>query len=315
MKFLLTGGSGYLGGRLAAHLRSRGHDVLIASRSNRGKSPGCLPWPLSHEQLAAAGEIHTIVHLASPDQRSAGTDSIAFLKTSVDLAWSACEMTAGVRPSPALIYLSTVHVYGANCEGLVTEEKRPEPTHPYGLGKRLAEEVVQLFRRRNGIPALCIRLSNAFGAPATPEIAQWHLLFNDLCRQAVTGDTLTLNTRSDQRRNFVTLADAARAIEFLALRPGEWAADGLIHIGGGLNLTNAEAAELIAQRTNTLLGKTVGIRYADSAVTQPARNFEFGTKRLADLSFHWENDADGEIDATLRFCVRQGGFPVAAAGG
>jgi UDP-glucose 4-epimerase len=309
MRFLLTGGSGYLGGRLTGHLRKHGHNVVISSRNHRAQKEDFVPWPFTRQQLASAGGIDMIVHMASPDQRSAGADSPAFLKTSVDLAWSVCEPVAGLSPSPGLIYLSTVHVYGASCQGLVTEETLPAPSHPYGLGKRLAEEVVHLFRRRSGFPALCIRLSNAFGAPATPDIAQWHLLFNDLCRQAVTGETLTLNSRSDQRRNFVTLADAARAIEFLALRRADWPSDGVIHVGGGLNLTNVEAAELIATRARTLLGKKAQIRYADSAETQPSRNFEFDTTRLADLSFEWENDADGEIDATLRFCSRQMASP------
>jgi len=212
-----------------------------------------------------------------------------------------------------MLYLSSAHVYGT-WEGTITEQTHPQPLHPYGLGKRLAEEVTLLFRRRNDVPTLCIRLSNVFGAPAKAEITQWNLLFNDLCRQAVTTDTLTLNSAGTQRRNFVTLTDAARAIDFLAARPSDWPADGIIHVGGGMDLSILEAAELVKSRAKVVLEKVVSIKQAASVNGTTSPPFQFSIDRLSALAFKWNNDADREIDETLRLCARHWGSLSPCAG-
>ena len=62
------------------------------------------------------------------------------------------------------IYLSTIHVYGANLSGTIDEKTKLNPTSNYAITKVMAENAIQNFRKSN-IKCLIIRLSNAYGAP------------------------------------------------------------------------------------------------------------------------------------------------------
>jgi UDP-glucose 4-epimerase len=297
MTFLVIGGKGYLGGRLSDWLRSNGHRVLVASRTaGRNAYGDVLPWPI----VDVPERIDTVVHLASPDQNAAAADPAGFLATSAELAWTVCDLASRLQPAPLLLYVSTFHVYGNQAEGLITEALSPRPSHPYALGKWMGEQTVQYFRHR-GLSALCLRLSNAFGAPANPDMSQWHLLFNDLCRQAVSTGSLVVRSVA-QKRNFITIEDVCRAIEFVAHRPGCRPPDGILHVGSELNLTVAEVAEIVAERARLTLGREVEVR-GPSDTSRGGRDFEFSIVRLRDCSFAWTNPVNREIDETLRICT------------
>jgi UDP-glucose 4-epimerase len=254
-----------------------------------------LPWPV----IDLREHIDAVVHLASPDQNAAAADPAGFLATSAELAWTVCDLVSRLQPAPVLLYVSTFHVYGSEAAGVITEALPPGPSHPYALGKWMGEQAVQYFRRR-GLPALCLRLSNAFGAPADAEISQWGLVFNDLCRQAVCTGAVAVRNAA-QRRNFITLEDFCRALEFVACCPACRPPDGILNLGGELNLTMAEVAEMVAARARVILGRNVEIHLP--AVPGRGTDFEFSIARLRDYSFNWTSPVDREIDETLRMCT------------
>ena len=71
MRVLVTGGFGYLGGRIAQSLSAEGHKIVLGSRVKQ-QSPGWLPdadvvqieWINSESLLAICSEIDVIVHAA-----------------------------------------------------------------------------------------------------------------------------------------------------------------------------------------------------------------------------------------------------------
>src|SRR5207247_1702625 len=143
-----------------------------------------LSTPLAHADV--------VVHLAAPDHAQATRDPPAALMAGAVTAWRIMDSVARQTRPPAVIYPSTFHVHGRDLRGNVTEATIPKPTHPYALGKRFGEEVLQLFRREQNVTGLVVRLSNAFGCPAGTEISQWSLVFNDLCSQAATQGQIVL---------------------------------------------------------------------------------------------------------------------------
>src|SRR5262249_17918870 len=152
-----------------------------------------------------------------------------------------------------------------NARGVVDEATVPQPVHPYALGRYVGELVMQFFRRQHGVRALCVRMANAVGAPISRDVPRWSLVGNDLCLQAVTTKRLQLKTAGTQRRNFLTLHDAARAIEFLGLHPELWPEDGIIHLGSAMNLSIRELAERIAAEVSASMGFSPPIAAAAEA--------------------------------------------------
>jgi UDP-glucose 4-epimerase len=243
------------------------------------------------------------IHLAAPDEIAAAADPLVALRAGGELTWNTLAVLAGYSPPPAFLYLSTFHVYGQNGHGAVDEGTVPLPSHPYGLGRYVGENVVQTFRQQNGIKALCVRMSNAVGAPMSVDVPRWSLVFNDLCLQAVVNKKLVLKTAGAQRRNFLTLHDAARAIEFLALRSEAWPGDGVIHLGSPMNLSIREVAERVAAEVTASLGFTPAISLATQEAAEHGQELSFCIDRLSAMGFTWTNRVEAEIRDTLKLCV------------
>jgi len=148
-----------------------------------------------------------------------------------------------------------------------------------------------------------IRLSNSFGAPMTPDVDRWTLLVNDLCRQAAISGELHLNSAGSQLRDFITLADVARAVNHLLELDAKQLADGLFNLGGGKAMSILEMTERIAARWRVLTRSDIAIvRPAGDGVTPPGLNYR--CDKLAATGFMLTGQIDREIDDTLQLCLR-----------
>lgn len=310
MRWVLLGGIGYVGGRVSQYLRAQGHHVCVTTRRPLRDVPAWLSVDevvqadlVDQSQLrtALAGR-DVALHLAAPDEIAAAADPLLALRAGGELTWNTLAVLAQCSPPPLFLYLSTFHVYGQNGHGSVDEATVPLPAHPYSLGRYMGENVAQVFRQRSGIKALCVRMSNALGAPMSVDVSRWSLVFNDLCLQAVVNKTLVLKTAGTQRRNFLTLHDAGRAIEFLALHSGAWPGDGIIHLGSPMNLSIQEVAERVAAEVAASLGHTPPIVRGEQAGVGQGQALDFRIDRLAAMGFTWTNLVEAEIRATLRLC-------------
>lgn len=310
MRFVLLGGVGYVGGRLCEYLRANGHHVCVTTRRCIDEVPSWLAVDevvqadlVDESQLRAALTGRDVaIHLAAPDEITAAADPLAALRAGGELIWNALKVLGECSPPPLFLYLSTFHVYGQNGYGDVDEETVPLPHHPYGLGHLLGEAVTRMVRGQRKIRALCIRMSNAFGAPLSIDVPRWSLVFNDLCLQAVANRRLILKTSGRQRRNFITLHDVARAMEFLSLHANEWPADGLIQLGSSMNLSIKEAAERVAVGAEAVLGSKPEIVVAKKEESGAGQELKFHVDRLSAMGFSWTGSAQEEIRATLRLC-------------
>ena len=307
---LITGGSGYVGGRIVRRLASR-EDILlrIGSRQRDGVFPAWLgcgsPVPLdmmSSESLAfACSGIETIIHLAALNEIDSSTDPERALLVnglgSLKLLQAAEQ--AGVR---RFIYFSTAHVYGAPLAGRITERTLPRPVHPYAITHRIAEDFVLAAHDRKALTGIVVRLSNSYGAPADSAVNRWSLLVNDLCRQAVTSRVLTLKSSGLQRRDFIALDDVARAAEhFIFLAPTQ-CGDGLFNLGGESSFKIIEIAERIAARCQVVLGYTPEVCRPQPLPDEVCAELDFSIEKLKSTGFSLSGNMDEEIDATLLLC-------------
>jgi UDP-glucose 4-epimerase len=315
MKVLITGGFGYLGGRLGLFLASRpGHEVLLGSRQ-KNESPLWLPHVMvvQSQWNSTAGleqiclGVDTVVHLAGMNAQECATDPSAALEFNAGV--TARLLQAAVRQGvKRFIYLSTAHVYGSPLTDVITEETRPSSLHPYATSHRAGEDVVREANQRGVIEGIVIRLSNAYGAPAHKGANCWMLLVNDLCRQAATTGAMTLRSSGMQRRDFVPLQEACRAIEHLLRSPLQDLRGDVFNLGGEWSPTVWEMACLVQQRCTAVLGITPTLTRVAPQADEVTADLEYRLDALRGSGFHPEIDRIGEIDRLLEFC--QAAFPV-----
>jgi len=219
--------------------------LLADGQSVRGLVRGRVPWlqvpqldcdlcTIDHGELAdACAGADAIVHLAGEDEVLAARDPSAALRSTVVATERVAEAAriAGVR---RLVYLSTVHVYGARMTpGMtLTEDLRPEPRSAYAIS-RLACEHVAAGLAVDAYDLVVLRVTNSVGAPVHPRVDRWSLVTNDLARQGAVAGRLALQSAGTQWRDFVALDDVCAAIMAACRIDGAVVAPGTYNFGSG----------------------------------------------------------------------------------
>lgn len=311
-RILVTGGLGYVGGRVVAHLaREFGSDhVRIGARD----TSRCPDWAQAIEiveadvrdatalRMAMAG-VDAVVHLAAVDENESRRDpdlALAVNGRGTRLTVEAAA-TYGVR---RFLYVSTFHVYGPNAASPISEDSPTRPTHPYAITHHVAEDFVYGAAHDYNIEAIIMRLSNGFGFPMDDGVRRWTLVFNDLCYQAVSSGRLVLRTPGADERDFIPLEDVARATGHLLSLPAEALGNGVFNVGTGRSLSIRAVAEFVAARFFYCRGRRVSIEAPEPRESIPGENVRFDVSKLLATGFSLQGDWEAEVDGTIEVAER-----------
>lgn len=310
-QILITGGFGYLGGRIAVELAYvPGWKIWLGSRTERSV-PDCLPHGetvvmdvLDPDSLPAAmRDVQAVIHLAAINENDCVADPhhAVIVNSLGTLNTLQVAIAAGVE---RFIYFSTAHVYGSPLIGNISEQTLPRPIHPYAITHRAAEDFVLAEHNQMKICGIVVRLSNGFGAPTHPDVDRWTLLVNDLCCQAVQNRTLVLRSSGLQQRDFIALTDVGRAVAHLLSLPREDCGDGLFNLGGETSLSIWQMAQRIANRCQAVLGFTPEIIRPEPVGEEVDPSLNYNMDKIIKTGFHLTGNIDQEIDNTLLFCKK-----------
>lgn len=305
---LISGGLGYLGGRIALGLHQAGYKITCGTRHETVTAPDWLPemqmanlnWDSEKLLLNACKNIDCIIHLAAMNEVESLKDPAGALLMN-GLATLRLLEAAKKTNVKRFIYFSTAHVYGSPLEGEIDEKTLPRPIHPYAITHKVSEDFVLAAHSQRLVEGIVIRLSNGFGFPATPSVDRWTLLVNDLCRQVVVSGELRLNSPGLQQRDFITLGDIANATRHLInLNPNQLD-DGLFNLGGMRSISIIEMTKIVANRWHKITGVNPPIIRPDGKSIS-SNSFDYSCKKLLSTGFKLSSLIDDEIDATLRLC-------------
>jgi nucleoside-diphosphate-sugar epimerase len=279
-RYLIVGGSGYFGARLAEALRGAAR-VTITRRSS---SPARDTWieragiEAVHFDSAEGGEIpvggrfDAVINLAMPGATEAARDLETGRTRALAAADACLRLLEGDRAS-RMVHFSTFHVYGGEPRVLYEEGDVAVPSSPYGHIHLEAERLVLANDR-----VVVVRPSNLVGVPAHADLGdQARLLFLDLCRQAAAG-TIRLRNDGLSFRDFLPFEDAIVAVRNL--------------VGGSLsghrlfNLARGEAIRLdvVARMIRSVAGDAASIEFGtgQDAYREP---FTISNERLRALGW------------------------------
>jgi UDP-glucose 4-epimerase len=305
MNFLITGGSGYLAGRLAEFLAKKNHYVRLASRSPLSLRPQntdtiLIDWD-SPETIAMACEnIETIIHTAGMNARESEANPVHSVLFNTILTGKLMAIAVAQKVKK-FIYFSTAHVYNSPLTGEIDEETCPRNHHPYASSHRAAEDLLKFYSEKSTTKSIILRLSNSYGAPFSKNSDCWGLLFNDICRQIVTTRKVILNSRGSQRRDFIPLAMVEQATEYLAhlnfAEPFK-----LLNLGSAWAPTILEATEFTRMRCHFLFGFLPELILTPNNPREADTSLRFDISRLRETGFSLIPDQTVELDQLLVFC-------------
>lgn len=308
---LITGGLGYLGGRIARWLAEQaGFTVRIADLAIPPVPTDWFSGELIQADLTdeadmerACSGVRHVVHLAALNEIDSARDPDRALLVNT-LATAKLVRKAIEAGAEKFMYFSTAHVYGAPLTGTINEATLPRPVHPYATTHRAAEDLVLGARDLGQLEGLVVRLSNGIGAPAHSSVNRWTLVGNDLCRQAVTRRELVLKSNGLQQRDFICLHDVERGVEHLLRLSKTDAGDGLFNLGGNCSLSIFEMTERIADRCEAVLGFRPPITRVSPRPGETADRLDYRIDKILGTGFSLTGSLDDEIDRTLRLCQK-----------
>lgn len=310
-RVLITGGVGYIGGRLCGHLETaQGSELRVTSHrppeALPGWADGIRVWEIDFANLSAdaldqlVSGVETIVHLAALNARECALDpgkAIAVNIAATQALIAAAER-AGVKK---FVYVSTAHVYGAPLAGHFDENSLPRPRHPYAWTHRAAEDIAMAA---NGMDITVFRFSNVIGAPRDRFANCWMLAGPDFCRQAVTAGEIVLRGGGQEQRDFLPMADAVSAIERRIAEPLRIGRTELFNLSSGRSETALDFACRVAARAEALFGSAISVIRGHS-IASPPRGLHLDNQRYSRTGFVFQNDIDNEIDQMLIYCREQ----------
>ncbi len=254
MKFLITGGAGFLGTALSNRLARQGHIVRVLDDVSTGDPNKLVPevhftrgdindrptlWTLLQD-------VDCIYHLAA---RVSVPESILFPRdyNTVNVGGTVTLMEAARDAGIGrVVLISSGAVYGDQELTPFKETSQPQPRSPYAVSKLASEYYIRTIGALSGIEAVCLRVFNAYG-PGQRIPASHPPIIPDFLKQAIKNGTLVIHGDGNQTRDYVYIDDVVNAMVSAAT-----AADvdqQVINVGSGIETSVRELARLVVEVT------------------------------------------------------------------
>lgn len=238
MRVVVTGGAGFIGSHVAAHLAERGFKVVAVDNLERASAV---------KRLEEAGVPLVAGDVRSVDLPPADAVVHAAAYISVDESWERpyeymwnnAAATARVAKQCAdrgarLIYISSAAVYGEPQRLPIDEGHPARPLSPYGLSKLAGEQIVQMLAPG----AAALRLFNVYGPGQTGPYAG---VITRFIERAKRGLPPVIYGDGTQTRDFIHVGDVARFVEAVLDR----GAAGVFNVGTGRAVSIRELAAAV----------------------------------------------------------------------
>jgi len=179
MKFIVTGGRGFIGSHFVEKCLNEGHKVIDIDLMTYAANES-LPWDNHENYKHIKEDICNLSHLPSGDilvnfaAESHVDNSIVqpdiFVKTNVLGTQNLLNLVRGKTYNrPLFVHMSTDEVYGDIENGSFDEDSKLNPSNPYSASKASAEMLVTSYARTYGIDYQICRSSNNYGERQYPE--------------------------------------------------------------------------------------------------------------------------------------------------
>ncbi|GAA0654959.1 UDP-glucose 4-epimerase GalE [Streptomyces malaysiensis subsp. malaysiensis] len=262
-KYLVTGGAGYVGSVVAAHLLEAGHRVTVLDDLSTGYRVGV---PEGAEFIE--GRIQDaakwldpsydgVLHFAAFSQ--VGESVVNPEKYWVNNVGGTTDLLAAMRDAGVrtLVFSSTAATYGEPDQVPITEDLPTAPTNPYGASKLAVDHMISGECAAHGLAAVSLRYFNVAGAYGTygerhdPES---HLI--PLVLQVAQGRREAISVFGDDYatpdgtcvRDYIHVADLADA-HLLALGAASSGEHLICNLGNGSGFSVREVIETVRQVT------------------------------------------------------------------
>jgi len=272
-KFVVTGGSGFIGSNLVKFLLKKKYFVVNIdslkysanpyNTKNLNKNKNYLFFKVDLNNKSKISKIlnkykpDAIFNLAAETHVDRSIDSPHnFIHSNILGTYNLLEAILSCKKKIKLIHISTDEVYGDIIVGRSNEKYPYNPSSPYSSSKASADHLVKSYIRTYKVPAIITNCCNNYGPNQFPEKLIPKLIFN-----IINNKPLPIYGRGRNSREWMHVQDHCKALLLIYLKGkiGE-----SYNVGSGKNLKNIDIAKkLIKIGKNKLssIGKKTKIKF------------------------------------------------------
>ena len=309
MGILITGSSGYLGGRLTEYL-SKKHNLTLLSRNKNqinwtDKEHSLRQYKIDWQNIESSSglfqDTKTVIHLAGLNAQESLQDPARAIEVNKNNTEKILSLSLK-NNIDNFIYLSTAHVYSNPLQGTITEESPTIGDHPYATSHLMGENVLLESHQKGLMNIKIVRLSNAYGPPIDKNTNCWMLIMNDLCMQLATKKRMKIKSNGNQRRNFIAISDTLQAIEHLMNLP--YQEKPIFNVGSLWNPQIKEVVDYLADRFEIITNIRPDTEFNDLS-NESSLNLDYRIDKLLEsgFSFDKKDSKEKEIDSLISKCL------------
>jgi UDP-N-acetylglucosamine/UDP-N-acetylgalactosamine 4-epimerase len=301
MRYLVTGGAGFIGSNIVDELVRRNHQVVVLDDLSAGKESN-----LAHIRSKIELRVGSITDLAAAQAACQGADYVIHLAARTSVPRSVKDplesnhinidgtlnvlVAARDAKVKRLVYAASSSAYGETPTQPKVETMPSQPISPYGVTKYVGELYAQVFGRVYGLENASVRYFNVFG-PRQDPTSQYSGVLSRFMLAVIEGQQPLIYGDGEQSRDFTFIENVVD----VTLRACEASgASGKVFNGGtGARITLNEVLKLLEKIT----GKKLQAKYdpprngdirdsqADISLARkvlgynPSVNFESGLER------------------------------------
>jgi UDP-glucose 4-epimerase len=255
MRYVVTGGAGFIGSNTVDELVRRGESVVVLDDLSAGKEENLAE--VRNKISFIKGSINDIeavrrsmheadyvLHLAARTSVPRSVkDPIETNKVNVEGTLNVLCAARDAKVKRVVLAASS-SAYGETPALPKTESMQPDPISPYGLTKYVGELYAQVFARVYGLQSVSLRYFNVFGprqdpnSPYSGVLARFCTAFLENVEPVVFGD-------GEQTRDFTYIENVVQANLLACEAPA--AAGKAINIGTGTRISLNQTLQLLRE--------------------------------------------------------------------
>jgi UDP-glucose 4-epimerase len=290
MKYLITGGSGFIGSHLAERLLDQGHSVTVIDNLSTGSDNNLLKVkknikfhhgnvldkPLMEKLIA---ESDYVVHLAAAlGVLNIINKPLESLKTNIqgtEVVLEACE-----KSNKPVLIASTSEIYGKNDKVPLNEEDDRIVGHPlksrwsYSEAKAVDESLAYFYYLEKKLPVRIVRFFNTVGPR---QVGHYGMVVPRFVTAALKNDPISVYGSGEQIRCFCHVDDAVDAL--LIVMASEKAIGQVFNVGNNQQISIEGLAQKIKEITGSK-SKIIKVPYSQAY----PEGFEDMQRRVPDIS-------------------------------
>jgi nucleoside-diphosphate-sugar epimerase len=265
MRYLVTGGAGFIGSNTVDEFVCRGHSVRILDDFSAGKEQNLKAvadkieilrgsiTDLDSVQKACSG-MDYVIHLAARTSVPRSVkDPIETNRINID---GTLNVLVGARDAKVkrLVYAASSSAYGDTPTLPKRESMTPVPISPYGVTKFVGELYASVFGRCYGLETVSLRYFNVFGPRQDPS-SPYSGVLSKFNASLLNGKDLVIFGDGEQSRDFNFVENVVEANLLACEAPN--CTGRVFNIGTGGRVTLNETVKLLEK----LSGKKATVKY------------------------------------------------------